>query len=224
MVAGSQSAGRGRQGRTWVSPAGNVYASLLLVDAAQPALAPQLGFVAAVAAVRAIQPFVGERCRLSLKWPNDVLSEGRKLAGILVEGTRLANGRFACVLGFGINRESHPEGTPYPVTDLFMLSEARPSRDAIVEALTAQFHQVFALWDAGRGFAAIRQQWLDHALPQGTPLTAAARQGRVSGRFETIDERGRLVLAGEHGQISIEAGDVFLMEQPDRVSEPIKVI
>lgn len=222
IVAASQSAGRGRQGRNWASPPGNVYASLLLVDAVSPALAPQLGFVAVVAAVRAIQPFVGADCPLVIKWPNDILAGGRKLAGILVEGSRLPSGGFACVLGFGINRQSHPEGTPYPVTDLFTLSESRPSIDTMVEALSAEFHRMFDLWATGRGFPAIRQLWLDHAIPVGTPLAAAAKEGRVGGRFETIDERGRLVLATEQGPISIEAGDVFLMDEPDRASEPIR--
>ena len=223
IVARVQSSGRGRQGRAWSSPPGNVYASLLLVDAVAPAVAPQLGLVAAVAAVNALGTLLGPAHRLTLKWPNDVLAEGRKLCGILVEGSRLPSGGFACVLGFGINRQSHPAGMPYPVTDLFAVSEARPSIDAVVEALTAAFHEVFALWDAGRNFEAIRMLWLDHALPHGTPMTAASARGRVSGRFETIDPQGRLVLATERGPVSIDAGDVFVMDRPEYDSEDIRV-
>ena len=219
VVSASQSGGRGRQGRAWASPPGNVYASLLLVDAVTPALAPQLGFVAAVAAVAALRRFCAPDAKLALKWPNDLLVGGAKLGGILVEGSRVPNGPFACILGFGINRLSHPEGTPYPVTDLFTVSQARPTVEDLVAALSGRMHHLLTLWDAGRRFDEIRRMWLDAALPAGTPLTVSSAGRRVAGCFETIDERGRLVLTSEQGHLRIDAGDVFLAARPEPAAE-----
>ncbi len=214
IVAGRQTGGRGRQGRAWSSPPGNVYASLLLVDAAPPVLAPQLGFVAGVALADALGDCVGADAGLAIKWPNDVVHRGAKLAGILVEGVRCGDGRFACVLGFGINRASHPSDLAYAATDLFSVGDRRPSLDAVVAALSLRVQAALLAWDRGRNFAAIRARWLTHALPQDTPMTAGTRDGKVAGRFRTIDERGRLVLAAPEGDKVIEAGDVFLMDQP----------
>jgi BirA family biotin operon repressor/biotin-[acetyl-CoA-carboxylase] ligase len=219
IVAGSQSGGRGRQGRAWASPAGNVYASLLLVDAVAPARAAQLGFVAGVAAASVLKPLMAPGRVLALKWPNDVLVDGAKLAGILVEGTRLPNGAFACIMGFGINRQSHPPDMPYPVTDLFSVSSARPDVGDLVAALSGTMHRMLCEWDAGRGFSRIREAWLEHALPAGTLLTVSAAGRRIGGRFETIDDQGRLVLSGEQGHLQLDAGDVFLAAPPERTTE-----
>lgn len=219
IVAASQSGGRGRQGRAWVSPAGNVYASLLLIDPVAPARAAQLGFVAGVAAASILKPLVGPGRTLALKWPNDVLVDGAKLAGILVEGTGLPNGAFACIMGFGINRQSHPPKMPYSVTDLFSVSTARPAVGDLVAALSGAMHRMLTKWDSGRGFGRIREAWLEHALPPGTPLTVSAGGRRLTGRFETIDEQGRLVLSGEQGHLQLDAGDVFLASPPAQTTE-----
>ncbi len=216
IVSGEQTAGRGRQGRVWSSPPGNVYASLLLVDPAPSALAPQLGLVAGVALIEALRACLGPDVPLSIKWPNDIVHRGAKLAGILVEGLRCRDGRFACVLGFGVNRMSHPPGLPYAVTDLFAVGDRRPTLDDVVSSLSASADVLLTLWDRGRGFAHVRDRWLAAALPPDTPMTAATRAGRAEGRFRTIDAQGRLVLATADGDKVIEAGDVFLMDQPVR--------
>lgn len=218
VVAASQTGGRGRQGRAWSSPPGNLYASLLLVDRVPPPLAPQLGFVASVALADAVERLVGPGPALALKWPNDLLADGRKLAGILVEGTRVRSGRFAAVLGFGVNRSSHPEGLAYPVTDLFALGPARPSLDDLMVALSASIDETLNVWDEGRRFDLLRARWLSRALPPGTPIAVSTDQRRRTGTFETIDERGRLILATADGSIPIDAGDVFLMDRPMETS------
>ena len=218
ILAGQQTGGRGRQGRSWSSPPGNVYASLLLIDPAPPAVAPQLGLVAGVALSDALRGCTSAQVSLTIKWPNDILHRGSKLAGILVEGVRCRDGRFACVLGFGVNRSSHPSDLPYVATDLFAVSDLRPSLDALVAALSASVDALLRLWDRGRGFAAVRDRWLAGALPAGTPMTVGTRCGKAEGCFRTIDGQGRLVLGGADGDKVSEAGDVFLMDQPGRVT------
>ena len=214
IVAARQTGGRGRQGRAWASPVGNVYASLLLIDPAAQSVAPQIGLVAGVALAQAVDEVAAPDEKVAIKWPNDLVHRGAKLAGILVEGARLPDGRFACVLGFGVNRESHPAGLPYRATDLFAISPRRPDVAAVVSALTAAFHDTLTAWDRGRGFQAIRTRWLAQALPRGTPLSVAGSPGRRHGIFETIDDRGRLVLATDDGLATVDAGDVFLLERP----------
>ena len=174
--------------------------------------------MAGVALSDALRGCTSSQVSLTIKWPNDILHRGSKLAGILVEGVRCRDGRFACVLGFGVNRASHPSDLPYVATDLFAVSDLRPSLDAVVTALSASVDAVLTLWDRGRGFAAVRERWLAGALPAGTPMTVGTRSGKAEGGFRTIDGQGRLVLAAPDGDKVIEAGDVFLMDQPVRVT------
>ena len=214
VVAARQTGGRGRQGRAWASPPGNVYASLLLVDPVAQAVAPQLSFVAGVALADTIAKVAPSAAGITLKWPNDIVHGGAKLAGILVEGLRFPNGRFACVLGFGVNRLSHPVDLPYAAVDLFSVAGDRPSVDSFVSTLSASVDDALELWDRGKRFEAIRTTWLDRAHPRGAAMTVAAGTRRVSGRFETIDGQGRLILKTDDGPVTVDAGDVFLMKQP----------
>lgn len=214
IVAASQGAGRGRQGRVWVSPPGNLYASLLLVDAVEPALAWQLGFVAGVALADAVAALLGEPGHVAIKWPNDLLAGEAKLAGILCEASRTEAGSFAIVLGFGVNCASHPGGTPYPATDLVTLMGERPMLDELFDALSATVPGVLRLWNRGSGFAAIRAAWLARALPPGTAMSIGAEGARRTGTFHSIDAGGRLLLATADGILSIEVGDILLNKAP----------
>src|SRR5690242_10790158 len=120
ITAGRQSAGRGRRGRPWVSEPGNLYATLLLTDPAPPEHWPELSFVAALAihdAVAEVAPAI--RPQLAIKWPNDLLLDSRKFAGILAEGEGGERGDGGAVaVGIGVNCSSHPANTDYPATDL----------------------------------------------------------------------------------------------------------
>lgn len=207
VCAGEQTAGRGRQGRPWSSPRGNLHASLLLVDPCSPRHAAQLGFVAGVALVDALR-CVAPAAAFGLKWPNDVLSGGAKLAGLLVEGATLADGRFACVLGFGVDCGESPAGLPYPATNLRELGAPCPPQ-ALLAPLADAVCRGLELWRAGAGFPAIRQAWLARAAALGRPLEARTHAGVLRGIFEMIDEQGRLVLATAKGRVTVEAGDVF---------------
>lgn len=221
FVTDRQTAGRGRRGSEWRTDKGNLAASLLLVLEHEPAAT--LGFVAGLAldeALRRVAPSLGVRIapdgvgepagtrgRLRLKWPNDVLLDGGKLAGILLEAESLGPGRFAVVVGIGVNVVSAPEGLPYSAVALRALGIAVDAPDLFL-ALSDAWAGVERVWDAGRGFAAIRRLWLDRAA--GIGETVAVRIGGrvVSGIFETIDDTGRLVIRSEGECRTIAAGEV----------------
>lgn len=209
--ADRQVSGRGRQGRTWISPAGNLYCTLMLRTGAPPADLPQLSQVAAVALVEALEGVVGRLPTLRIKWPNDLLLGRAKVAGILVEGTRTADGAQACVIGCGVNCSNAPTHLPYEVTSLSLASrEVTPSD--VFDRLQPAMGAAVALWDEGRGFAAIRARWLARALPLETELTVRSGPTPLIGRYRGIDTRGRLLLMGPDGPVTVEAGEVNLSE------------
>lgn len=210
IVADRQSSGRGRRGRYWVSEPGNLYASVLLYDPATSAMSPQICFVAALALHDAICDVVPdlETDRFKLKWPNDLLLNRSKLAGILVEGAS-AGARQAVVIGFGVNTTHHPSGTPYPVTNL--ATEGFPvAPQALFERLAARLMDRLAQWQRGHGFAATRAAWLARAHDLGQEIEVRLPERAIAGRFEEIDSDGALVLALSGGERElIRAGDVF---------------
>ncbi len=212
IVADHQSRGRGRVGRDWSSPVGNLYATLLLRDPSEIRVAPQLGFVAGVALAGAIEAVVGAGRGVAIKWPNDILCHGAKLAGILVEGTSTPDGHFSAALGFGVNCTTHPTGLTYLATHLGAIVAEAVSRDALLAALSASVVDALALWSRGTNFAAIRRAWLANALPQGSWLAVARPAGRQVGRFKAVDDDGRLILETDSGCMTVQAGDVFLAD------------
>ena len=212
VVADVQTRGRGRTGRDWSSPSGNLHATLLLTDPCEARVMPQLGFVAGVALARALQVMAGPDRGLVLKWPNDVLCDGAKLAGILVEATSAPAGVLSAVLGFGVNCASHPADLAYPATHLTSVMGAGGTRDLLFSTLSASVPDVLDLWDRGAGFAAIRAEWLRHALPVGSVLAVNLPDGRYKGKFKTVDPDGRLLLETNSGVLTVEAGDVFLAD------------
>lgn len=207
ITARRQTAGRGRRGRGWQSPQGNLAASLLITLDAAPAQIANLGFVAGLAAHDALARLVPPGCRLALKWPNDVLASGAKLAGILVESSVRADGRSALVLGFGVNVVAAPDDVPYPTASLRELG-SQAGAEAVLEALSESWCSAFADWANGAGFATTRARWLDCAFGLGGEI--AVRQGaeELRGAFETIDAEGRLVLRTGSGPRTIAAGEV----------------
>ncbi|RAI44789.1 biotin--[acetyl-CoA-carboxylase] ligase [Rhodoplanes roseus] len=212
ITAARQTAGRGRRGRAWTSTPGNLFASLLLRDPAPIPEASQISFVAALAvydAVGAVAPTLAGR--LTLKWPNDVLCGGRKLAGILVEGETRHG--LTVVVGIGINCAHHPDDTLYPATDL--AAEGEPaSADAVFAALAAAMQVRLAEWDRSRGFATTRTAWLARGPAPGTPLVVRFEGTETAGCFESVDEHGNLLISGDEGVQKIAAGDVFPLARP----------
>jgi BirA family biotin operon repressor/biotin-[acetyl-CoA-carboxylase] ligase len=223
IVAAEQRAGRGRHGRQWSSPQGNLYASLLLIDPCEVQHAPQLGFVAGLALHEAVEAVTGVGApRLSLKWPNDLLFDGAKVSGLLLEGHRLENnGPLAIVIGFGVNVAFAPTGTPYPA---MALQAARPGliREDVFQALSASFARTFTAWrNAARmngadPFGPIRRLWLERAAAIGQEVTLRLPSGEKRGVFEGLDRFGRLQLKSTAGMELIDAGDLYFPNlQPD---------
>ena len=210
-----QSGGRGRNGRIWISEPGNLFASLLLIDPAPPARAAELGFVTSLALALALRDILGGDPALKIKWPNDILYDGAKLAGVLLESVALPHG-FACVAGIGVNCGSHPDGTLYPATDLSAAAGRDIAPRLVLEALARAMAQQLDVWLQGPGFAAIRAGWLTLAAGLGSPIRVARTNETIEGVFETIDAMGRLVLRQLAGERLIDAGDVFLAAPPPR--------
>ena len=210
--ARQQRAGRGRRGRPWISPPGNLYLSAVLRPSCAARRVAQLSFVAALAVLDLVdEPLPG---RARCKWPNDILVDGGKVAGILLESALGPDGRVDwVVLGIGVNLASHPglEG-PIPSTSLVDASAATLApEDALpllLEALTRRRHE----WET-RGFAAVRRAWLVRAHGLGGPVTVANGDRKLAGVFEGLDEDGALMLAREgRAALSITAGDVCFGE------------
>jgi BirA family biotin operon repressor/biotin-[acetyl-CoA-carboxylase] ligase len=209
ITAERQTAGRGRRGNSWISEPGNLYATLLLTDPAPPDHAPELSFIAALAVHDAIMDCsMALNWRLALKWPNDVLCDGAKLAGILIESENIGD-TLAVALGIGVNCAHHPDGTSYPATDLATAGVSATS-DAIFSAISGAMFRRLAQWRSGPGFPSIRADWLECAIGVGGDLIVRLPGREVSGRFEALDERGRLLLRRPDGALeTISAGDVF---------------
>jgi BirA family transcriptional regulator, biotin operon repressor / biotin---[acetyl-CoA-carboxylase] ligase len=206
VTAKRQTAGRGRRGRTWVSELGNLYASLLLTEPAPPDRYPELSFVAALALHDAATARIaGLSSRVSLKWPNDLLIDRNKFAGILVEGEG-AN----VTIGVGVNCAHHPDGTDYPATDL-ATAGVRTTPETLFAPLTAAMAARLAQWHRGANFSAIRADWLDHAGGLGKPVRVKTSDGELTtGAFEGVDNIGRLVLRLPDGTMqALTAGDVM---------------
>lgn len=209
VVAHEQDAGRGRRGNRWVSEPGNLTASLLWpVDDVEPGDVPSLGFVAGVALLAALKR--AGVSGIGLKWPNDVLSSGAKLAGLLLEAERRPDGGRAVVLGFGVNVAATPGGLPYDATCLRQMRYGTRAEDVFVH-LTDAIVEAARLWDCGRGFLRIRERWIADAAGIGAPVSVRSGDTHVHGIFETIDEAGRLVVRSEDGtRRTVTAGEVHL--------------
>jgi BirA family transcriptional regulator, biotin operon repressor / biotin---[acetyl-CoA-carboxylase] ligase len=207
ITAKMQSAGRGRRGNAWVSAPGNLYATLLLIEPSEPAQAPQLSFVAALAIHDAVSECAPQLApNLKVKWPNDLLLGGKKLAGILIEGE--SEKVFAVAIGIGANCASHPAESSHPATDL-AANGAQAAPERLLATLAPAMERRLMQWQRGQGFVAIRADWLRRATGLGEDIRVRLPEREISGRFEGLDEAGRLLLRGPIGVITVTAGDVF---------------
>ncbi|WP_457796123.1 biotin--[acetyl-CoA-carboxylase] ligase [Methylocystis sp. S23] len=208
IVAERQTRGRGRLGREWISPAGNLYASFVFSDFAEARVAPELGFVAGAAAIRALRATTSANL-FQLKWPNDLLLDGGKLGGVLLECVNAQTSPVA-IVGIGVNVAQAPEGLPYPTRALSDLGAPVPSADAVFAHLSDALTATLDLWKGGEGFAEIRAEWLASASSLGEDIRVAMSNETLEGRFDTIDASGRLVLETRAGRRVVEAGDVLI--------------
>jgi len=200
--ADEQTDGRGRLTRRWFSPPGNLYLSVVLRLDVEPARRSELGFVVALAVAETVNTLLPRQTRASLKWPNDVLVGGAKIAGILLEA--LEDG--AVIAGMGLNILHAPTGTAYRTTTIAAsggVASVDTTRDTLLDRLEAHL----TAWET-EGFAPIRQAWLEQAHPIGTMLRVMRDGHIVEGAFAGLGPDGALLLDNSDGRVRVIAGDV----------------
>lgn len=206
-----QTHGKGRQEREWISQPGNLFCSLLLKPCATPDFLPQLSFVASLALDRALRDVVPAHSRVSLKWPNDVLLDGRKLAGILLETLPdTVTGTRWVIIGVGVNVDHSPQQTMYPATSLKETGVEIISAKIVLSRFLDCFEPLYDEW-IDKGFAHIAAQWLERAEGFGQQVELDTGDQRIRGRFVGLDPQGQLQLEQVDGGITAHAaGDVRL--------------
>ncbi len=209
ISAARQTAGRGRRGRAWDSPTGNLAATLMLRPSRPAGECAQLSFAAAIAACDMLQGFAPD-VPMRVKWPNDILASGRKITGILLESASQGGPVPAWLaIGIGVNLATHPDGTETPATSLKALGAPVPTADDALLSLAAHFAGWYEAWSV-QGFAALRDAWLARAEGLGSRIRARLATEETSGVFEGIDDSGALILRETSGAVRhIAAGEVF---------------
>jgi len=211
-----QSQGRGRGGREWISRPGNLFASLLVGVNCPPRIAGQLALLAGIVAYDTIAKLIAYEGRpeLLLKWPNDILLSGEKLAGVLLENVGSSGeNRSVVVIGTGINLASHPEDLPQPAVSLSAYGMTVTPAEAL-EVLAATTRDWITRWGEGFCFPTIRRAWLDRAGPAGRPLRVKVQGKETDGVYGGLDADGALrLLTPDGGEYRIAAGDVFFLSR-----------
>ncbi len=201
--AETQTAGRGRSGRTWSSPPGGMYLSFILRPQRPVTQIPQLSLVAGLAVAQGIRHVT--KLPMAIRWPNDVLFDGKKIAGILVEASTYA------VVGIGMNVEMNPHKLPEGATALRDLVAPVPDRFQLAAALMRHFETLYLQWTA-EGFAAIRPMLTEYVSLFGQLVHVTTAKDHVEGQAVDLDERGRLLVRLESGVIRpFESGEVMLL-------------
>ncbi len=211
LWANTQTAGKGRAGRKWSSPRGNVYVSILVAAPEDLIHAHELGFLAAIAVRECILDLPRHNApppKVSCKWPNDVLIEGQKVCGILPEVVADDAKRNWIILGIGINLVAvQIDPAAYPPTALSLHNiDTTPAH--VITVLTRELHKWFAVWRE-KGFAAVREEWLTCGPDKGAVVAVGLPEGSVTGEFAGLDEDGALLLETRGGRRRIVAGDVL---------------
>lgn len=212
ILAAEQTAGRGRRGRPWSSPPGNLHATFALRHDQPPARTALRSFTAALALHDALGAATGLPGAFALKWPNDVLLDGGKVAGILLEAQDMPAGHALCV-GFGANLIAAPEAAhlehgALPAVTVLAGTGLRIAPEGLLDRLAP----ALARWDGvldGQGFAPVRAAWLARAARLGEPIRARTGRAEHRGIFRTLDDTGALVLDAPGGRLAIPAAEVF---------------
>ncbi|MDF1855500.1 biotin--[acetyl-CoA-carboxylase] ligase [Pseudooceanicola sp.] len=213
LLARRQTSARGRRGRVWRQPAGNFAGTFVTRERAGPDRAALRSFVASLALYDAFVAVTGRSDPFALKWPNDVLINGGKVAGILLETVQRGGKLAGVAVGIGVNLAEAPDPGLLPedaVRPVSLFSETGvliTPEDFLTPLAKAMAHHEESFADYG--FAPIRNAWLNRAARLGEVIIARTSTSETSGRFETVDEQGHLILATESGRQSITAADVF---------------
>lgn len=207
LRADAQTKGRGRRGRDWISPTGNLFATLMIRPRMTPAEAARLSFAAALSVADLLDAFV-DGARVKLKWPNDVQLDGGKVCGILLESSAHSEGQVDWLaIGIGVNLMSHP-GLDDPRTIALSDAAPPPSPGEALTVLAAAFAKWLAAYEA-EGFEALRAPWLARARGLGEALTVRLPREEIRGTFAGIDAEGALMLETDGAVRKITAGEVF---------------
>ena len=208
-----QLAGKGRRGRSFHSPPGNLYVTFLLRPECPPATGAQVTFVAAIAAAETVAALVPPARRVELKWPNDLLVDGRKVAGILLEASAEPARLGWLVVGIGINLRHSPPELGAVATNLRDAGAGDIPVEAALERLAARFLHWYQRWQSD-GFAPVRERWLALARGLGEAIEVRLDDRAIRGRFADLDDNGALVLELPlGGRQLVNAGDVFFPGQ-----------
>jgi len=210
IAARRQTAGRGRLGRRWVSPAGNLAATLLIARDGPPGELAKLSFHASLAIADLFGHFA-PKARVSTKWPNDALINGRKAAGVLLENFGPGDGgKSSLAIGIGINLAHHPDPaqTRWEPTSLKAETGAAPDFEEALAFLARRLDY----WLREGDFTAIRDAWLNRASHLGQVIEARMLDRAMIGTFEDVDADGALVLGTDDGLRRIAAADIYFPE------------
>ncbi|GGE03975.1 BirA family transcriptional regulator, biotin operon repressor / biotin-[acetyl-CoA-carboxylase] ligase [Gemmobacter megaterium] len=213
ILAGFQTGGRGRRARPWVSPRGNFHATLLMRPAGGAGQAALRSFMAALALHEALAGLTGTPQAFRLKWPNDVLLNGGKVSGILLESLGAQGGVDHLAIGIGVNLIAAPAPTEVEagaVLPVSVLAETgmRIAPETLLTSIAASFARLESVLEA-EGFAPIRALWLDHAARLGERIVARIGAHTHEGIFEGIDSTGALVLRTQAGTLNLPAADIY---------------
>ena len=211
LLANEQTNGKGRRGRVWLSERGNLFFSIALDTKSSPEHLPQLSFVSALT-THAVLSSLG--LFPTLKWPNDLLLEGKKCCGILLEKSNFSSS--SVVLGVGLNTKITPSDNSkilYPATSIeeYLKEDTFSDNETLLRNWLEQFTKYYDIWDKD-GFSPIRNEWLKYGHQLGEALHIILPKGDIHGTFNDLDAEGNLLLKNEAGQIvCITAGDVFIV-------------
>jgi len=213
IMARTQTAARGRRGRAWISARGNFAASLLMRPAGDPAHVALRSFTAALALADTLAMVCGPQAQISLKWPNDVLLNGAKVAGILLESAGQGASVSHLIVGIGVNLAQAPppgqlEAGAMAPTSVLDATGLVVTPDEVLDYLAPAFARYEGQL-VTYGFQPIRTAWLARAARLGQPVTARTMSETIEGRFETLADDGALVLLTANGRRAIPAADVF---------------
>ncbi len=208
--AKSQTGGKGRRGRDWISPGGNLYASLLLRPDILLAQAPQVSFVTAVAVFNTLCFILPQTARIHMKWPNDIIVDGHKIAGILLESSAQGDMLDWMVVGIGINIASSPDKVSFPATSLHESGAPHAQTADVLERFADAFKRVMETW-MYEGFAPVRKRWLEFAWCLGEEIEVKTERELLRGVFTDLDPSGALILdMGKGDKRVITAADVVM--------------
>jgi len=209
----SQTAGKGRSGREWVSKQGNLFVSVLLSPDVALKHYQEVSFVAALAVKEMLEPIVGDEYELSLKWPNDVLLDGKKIAGILLESVSIDNKDWL-IVGVGLNVDSFPKKVRYPATCLTQSGVQIISAKIALSRFIHHFVGRYDMW-IKEGFAPVRLAWCDSGYRFGKQVAMESGDEHIEGIFADINDDGAMVVKTQSGELrEIVAGEMsYIMEE-----------